>query len=249
MPRPYLSVVIPAFNEAKRLPLTLIDVDRHLSAQDFECEIIVALSPSVDNTAEILKRFQSIIKNLKVIQLIENQGKGFAIRQGMLSAKGAYRLMMDADNSTSVIEFAKMLPYLHPKEGASYDVVVGSRFIPGGHIDPPMPFGTRLAGAFGRFLIHTFITKKVRDVGCGFKVFSAHAADVIFPICTMNRRAIETEVVALAEKSGFSIKEVPIYWSYDADSQSRSALSGIGEHLSLWWRLVQNRYVIPNKPQ
>jgi dolichyl-phosphate beta-glucosyltransferase len=248
MPRPYLSVVIPAFNEASRLPLTLIDVDRHLAAQDFECEIIVALSPSSDNTAEILKRFQSIIKHLKVITLIENQGKGFAIRQGMQAAKGAYRLMMDADNSTSVIEFAKMLPYLHPKEGQAFDVVIGSRYIPGGHIDPQEPFGRRVLGGIGRSLTRGFIVKKIVDPSCGFKVFSAHAADAIFPLCVMNKWAIEAEVLALAQRLGFSVKEVPVYWSYDIGGHIRSTTELLGEHLALWWRLATGRYQLPKKP-
>ncbi len=247
MPRPYLSVVIPAWNEAQRLPLTLIDVDRHLSAQDFECEIIVALSPSSDNTAEILKRFQSIIKHLKVITLIENQGKGFAVRQGMQAAKGAYRLMMEADNSTSVIEFAKMLPYLHPKEGPAFDVVVGSRYAPGGHIDPPEPTGRRMTGSIGRFLTRNFIVKKVIDPNCGFKVFSAHAADAIFPLCVMNKWAIEAEVLALAARLGLAIKEVPVYWSYDPGSHERATFGVLSEYLALWWRLLNNRYPLQKK--
>lgn len=242
MQRPYLSVVIPAWNEAGRLPLTLVDIDRHLAAQDFTSEIIVALSPSSDNTAEILKRFQSIIKNLKIVPLIENQGKGFALRQGMASARGTYRLMMDADNSTAVIEFAKMLPYLAAKEGTSYDVVIGSRFIDGAHIDPPQPGGSRFIDDIGRALNRTFITKNITDAGCGFKCFSAHAADTIFPKCRSNGWGIDSEIVAVAQQSGLSVKEVPVYWSYDPTSHQRSILGILKEHLGLWWRLVNKNY-------
>jgi dolichyl-phosphate beta-glucosyltransferase len=245
MSRPYLSVIIPAYNEAGRLPLTLIDIDRHLSAQDFTSEIIVALSPSSDNTAEILKRFQTIIKNLKVVPLIENQGKGFALRQGMAQARGSFRLTMDADNSTAVIELAKMLPYLTAKDADAHDVVIGSRFIPGSHIDPPQPGGQRLASAIGRGLIRTFITKDIRDTGCGFKCFSAHAAETIFPQCRANAWAIETEAVAVAQKLGFRVKEIPVFWSYDPTGRTRSSLAIVGEHLSLWWRLINKRYSLP----
>ena len=245
MSRPYLSVIIPAWNEAGRLPLTLIDVDRHLSAQDFTSEIIVALSPSSDNTAEILKRFQTIIKNLKVVSLIENQGKGFALREGMKEARGQFRLMMDADNSTAVIEFAKMLPYLTGKDSQAYDVVIGSRYIQGGHIDPPAPLSQRLAGGIGRVLINTFLTRQIRDTGCGFKCFSAHAADTIFPQCKMNGWAIDTEVVALAQRFGFAVKEVPVFWSYDPTSHSRPAFRNLGEHLRLWWKLTNKKYTRP----
>ncbi len=241
MTRPYLSVVIPAWNEAGRLPLTLVDVDRHLAAQDFSSEIIIALSPSSDNTAEILKRFQSIIKNLKIVPLIENQGKGFALRQGMAAARGQYRLMMDADNSTAVIEFAKMLPYLTAKEGQSYDVVTGSRFVAGAHIDPPQPAGMRFWGRIGRALSSAFLTKKISDPGCGFKCFSAHAADTIFPKCQSNGWTIDTEVVALAQRLGLSIKEIPVFWSYDPTSHARPYLATFSEYIRLWWRLQVQR--------
>lgn len=248
MPRPYLSVVIPAFNEASRLPLTLIDIDRHLSAQDFVSEIIVALSPSSDNSAEILKRFQGILKNLRVVPLIENQGKGFALRQGMAAAKGAYRLTMDADNSTAVIEFAKMIPHLHPKEGEGVDVAIGSRYLPGSHIDPPLPPMRRFTASIGRGLIRAFIAPKVSDTDCGFKCFSAHAADLIFPQCVSNGWAIETEVVARARKLGFAVHEVPVFWSHDSSNRHGGSRRGIvAEHLRLWWKLLNQKGAIPRK--
>src|SRR5688572_3986779 len=123
MARPFLSVVIPAYNEAQRLPLTLIDVDRHLSEQEYSYEIIVVVSHSTDHTVDMVKRFASFLPNVKYIALSENRGKGFAVKTGMLAAKGTYRLYMDADNSTAVVEFNKMLPYL---TGGSdrFDVVV-----------------------------------------------------------------------------------------------------------------------------
>ena len=125
MAKPYLSIIIPAFNEAKRLPLTLVDVDKHLASQEFSYEILVVNDGSKDGTSEIARRFSTLVKNLKVIDLPENLGKGAAVRQGMMEAKGNWRLFMDADNSTSVNEFLKMMPYF--KEG--YDVVIGSRAV------------------------------------------------------------------------------------------------------------------------
>jgi glycosyltransferase involved in cell wall biosynthesis len=237
MTRPFLSVVIPAWNEAGRLPLTLVDIDRHLSAQDFTSEIIVVLSPSVDNTGEILKRFQSIIKNLKVVILIENQGKGFAIREGMKVALGSYRLMMDADNSTTVIEFAKMLPYLSAKDGTAFDVVIGSRFVAGAQIDPAPRQFARLMSSCKRVLVRMFFVKGIRDVGCGFKCFSAHAADLIFPKCTSNGWAIETETIARAQRFNLTIKEIPVFWSHDAESRPHSPLSLLLEHIQMYVRL------------
>lgn len=248
MPRPYLSVIIPAFNEATRLPLTLIDIDRHLSAQDFESEIIVALSPSSDNSADILKRFQSIIKDLKVISLIENQGKGFALRQGMAAAKGAYRLTMDADNSTAVIEFAKMIPHLHPKSGEGCDVAIGSRFLPGSHLSPTPTLSWRMARGIGRMLTNIFFVKHVRDTGCGFKCFSSHAADLIFPSCVSNGHAIETEVVARAQRLKLNIQEIPVFWSHDnSRTQHEAHRNSFMQHLQLWWQLNAGSHKAPTQ--
>ncbi len=237
MLRPYLSVIIPAWNEASRLPLTLVDVDRHLSAQEFTSEIIVVLSPSVDNTGEILKRFQSIIRNLKVVTLIENQGKGFAIREGMKVARGSYRLVMDADNSTTIIEFAKMYPYISAKDGFAFDVVIGSRFIDGAQIDPMPSWFERIRSSGKRMLINVFFTKRINDTGCGFKCFSAHAADTVFPRCSSNGWAIETETVAIAQRLGLTVKEIPVFWSRSSESHSRSSFQLLVEYIRMYLNL------------
>ncbi len=133
MAKPFLSVIIPAYNEADRLPITLIDVDKHLSQQEYDYEIIVVNDGSKDQTAEVVGKFTNLINNLRIINNPDNRGKGAVVRQGMLAAKGNWRLFMDADNSTSVIEFNKMLPYL--KEG--YEVLIGSRAVRGAKLQPP----------------------------------------------------------------------------------------------------------------
>src|SRR3989344_3750946 len=145
MAKPYLSVVIPAYNESKRLPLTLIDVDRHLSEQEYSYEILVVNDGSSDATAEIVNRFKPLIENLKLIDNPQNRGKGAAVRQGMLAAKGNWRVFMDADNSTSIIEFNKMMPYLD--EG--YEIVIGSRAVRGSKSNPPQLIHKNLAGKLG----------------------------------------------------------------------------------------------------
>ncbi|MCX6703060.1 MAG: glycosyltransferase [Candidatus Wolfebacteria bacterium] len=98
--KPYLSVIIPAYNEAKRLPLTLIDIDKHLSKADFSYEIIVVNDGSKDGTAEIVNRFSHLVKNLSLIDNKINHGKGWVVKQGMLESKGNIRLFMDSDNAT-----------------------------------------------------------------------------------------------------------------------------------------------------
>ena len=124
--KPFLSVIIPAYNESKRITHTLLDIDRYLSSEKFKkimqqynadkdakgYEILVVDDGSKDNTVEVVKKFQSIIKNLKIIENQINHGKGFAVRQGMIKARGKLRLFTDADNSTSIDHIEKIIPYL-----------------------------------------------------------------------------------------------------------------------------------------
>jgi dolichyl-phosphate beta-glucosyltransferase len=243
MTRPYLSVIIPAYNEAARLPLTLVDVDRHLSEQDFASEIIVVVSAGSDNTPDILKRFQAIIKNLRVIILSENKGKGFAIKTGMLAAKGQWHLMMDADNSTSLIEIAKMLPFVTDKSN-NCDIAIGSRFIEGAQINPPAPNSRQFMEKLGQTLISTFLVRGIKDTGCGFKLFSASASDQIFKKCVSEGWGIDTEALMIARKLKYEIKEVPVFWAYDPGTHrsSGSFFTNLKEHLALTWNSWTKRY-------
>lgn len=243
MSRPFLSIIIPAYNEAKRLPLTLIDIDRHLAEQDFQSEIIVVVSQGYDTTPEILKRFQVIIKNLRVISLSENLGKGHAVKTGMLDARGQWRLMMDADNSTTLTELAKMLPFV-TDPNAQCEIAIGSRFIKGSHIDPPQSRKQHYIEKIAQKLISTFLVPGVTDTGCGFKLFSAASAEKIFTRVRQRGWAIDTECLAIAKKLGYSIKEIPVFWSHDPATHrtSRSLFTSFFEHLSLWFNCFFGRY-------
>ena len=240
MAKPYLSVIIPAYNEAKRLPLTLVDVDKHLSQQDYSYEILVINDGSKDATAEITERFLPLIANLKLINLPENQGKGAAVRQGMLAAKGNWRLFMDADNSTSISEFAKMIPYF--KEG--YEVIIGSRAVKGAKLRPPQAIHRQLAGKLGNLFIQLLLLRKIWDSQCGFKCFSEQAAERIFPLIKINRWGFDIEILALAKKFGYAIKEIPVFWVNDPRTHVKalSYLQVLWETIKIWWWLKKNKY-------
>ena len=240
MAKPYLSVIIPAYNEAKRLPLTLVDVDKHLSQQDYSYEILVINDGSKDATAEITERFLPLIANLKLINLPENQGKGAAVRQGMLAAKGNWRLFMDADNSTSISEFAKMIPYF--KEG--YEVIIGSRAVKGAKLRPPQSIHRQLAGKLGNLFIQLLLLRKIWDSQCGFKCFSEQAAERIFPLIKINRWGFDIEILALAKKFGYAIKEIPVFWVNDPRTHVKalSYLQVLWETIKIWWWLKKNKY-------
>ncbi len=247
MARPFLSVVIPAYNEAKRLPLTLIDVDRHLSQQDFSYEIITVISKGSDQTTQIVERLATMITNLKVIALQDNKGRGFAVRTGMSAAKGSWKLAMDADNSTTIVEFLKMRPYLAPSGDASaterenvYDVIIGSRYLSGSSVSPKPSSTQQLRANIWRFFSKLFFIHGIADTQCGFKCFSASAADAIFPLVQANGWAFDLEALILAKKKKLKIKEIPIF--YACNNQKRNtfarSMSFFGEAIGIWFRRI-----------
>lgn len=243
MSKPFLSIIIPAYNEAKRLPLTLVDVDKHLSAAEYSYEIIVVDDGSKDATVEIVKRLAAgLIKNLRVVENEKNHGKGFVVRQGMLEAKGNWRLFTDADNSTSVDQIERMIPFF--KEG--YDVLIGSRAVPGAKLEPPEPLYKRILGKGGNLFIQLVAVPGVRDTQCGFKCFSERAAERIFGVARSDRWAFDVEALALARKFGFRIKEVPVRWVNDFRSHVKLSayFTTLFEVVKIRWWLVTNIYRI-----
>jgi dolichyl-phosphate beta-glucosyltransferase len=238
--KPYLSVIIPAYNEAKRLPLTLIDIDKHLSGADYSYEIIVVDDGSKDATEEVVRRFSHLIKNLRLIDNKENHGKGWVVRQGMLQAKGDIRLFMDADNSTSIDQFSKMIPYL--KEG--YDVVIGSRDIKGAKMVPPQSWLKRQAGNFGNLIIQLLLLPGMWDTQCGFKAFTKEAALKIFSLMKINRWAFDVEALSLAKKLGYRIKEIPVVWVNNPFSlvKPMAYFQFFWEVLKIKWWIITRKY-------
>lgn len=241
MEKPYLSVIIPAYNEAKRLPLTLIDIDKHLKGAGFSYEIIIVNDGSKDATLEIAKRFSHLIKNLKIIDQ-KNTGKGGAVKRGMMEAKGKIRLFTDADNSTSIDQFNKMIPYLN--EG--YDIIIGSRDIKGARLIPSQPWHKRIAGNLGNLFIQTLLLRGVWDTQCGFKAFTEEAAEKIFPLIKINHWGFDVEILALSKKMGYKIKEIPVIWINNPFSHvsAMAYLQVLLEVIKIRWWLTTNKYKI-----
>lgn len=242
MAKPFLSVIIPAYNEAQRLPLTLIDIDKHLEQQEYSYEIVVVNDGSTDKTADIIKTFVPLIENLKLIDNKENKGKGAVVRQGMLAAKGTWRLLMDADNSTSIVEFNKMIPYF--KEG--YEVVIGSRDAKGARTMPPQPLYKRALGNIGNLIIQALLVPGVWDTQCGFKCFSDEVAQKVFSIAKIDRWGFDAEALALARKFGYEIKEMPIFWVNDTRTHVKMSayLQVLLETAKIRWWLWRGEYNI-----
>jgi dolichyl-phosphate beta-glucosyltransferase len=212
----YLSVIIPAYNEEKRLPKTLEEINNYLRKQNFESEIIVVSDGSTDRTCEIVEKLKSQIPNLKLICEKINRGKGYGVKIGMLNAKGKYRLFTDADNSTPISEIEKFWPEF--EKGA--DVVIASRDIKGAILNPPQTLFRRFVGEVFKYLRKIIVGLwEIQDTQCGFKCFKGEVAEKIFPKCKIERFAFDPEVLLIAKKMGFKIKEVPVYWKNDLRSK------------------------------
>lgn len=216
----YLSVIVPAYNEAERVPKTLVHMDAYLSKVNYPYEILVVNDGSRDKTAEVVANMAKVVKNIKLVDIKENHGKGSVVREGMLRAKGDVRLFMDADNSTSVDQVENMLPFF--KEG--YDVVIGSRAVPGAKLEPAEPFYRQLAGKGLNLIVQTLLLWGIWDTQCGFKAYTAEAAEKIFSVSKIAGWGFDVETIALAKKFGYSIKEIPVHWVND--TRSRVKFSG-----------------------
>ena len=252
MSKPYFSVIIPAYNEAKRISKTLVDIDKKLSEVTYDYEIIVVSDGSTDNTAEVVQSFLGAIKNLKLIDNKENHGKGAAVRQGMLEANGIIRLFTDADNSTSIDQFNLMIPYFSSGGGETgsgtkerYDVVIGSRAVKGSVLDPAEPWYRALPGKMGNILIQLLLLPGIWDTQCGFKAFSEEAAMKIFGAMKTTRWSFDVEALALAKHFGYRLKEVPVHWVNDPFSHVKPSayLQFLLETFKIrWWFWNYKKY-------
>ena len=213
----YLSVIIPVYNEEKRLPKTLEKIDGYLKKQAYDSEIIVVSDGSTDKTVEITENLMKKIKNLKILDFKERQGKGFGVKRGLLAAKGEYRIFTDADNSTSIDQVEKMWPEFEK----GYDIIIGSRDIKGAVLAVPQPWLRRVVFGGGFRLLRKIIIGlwKIKDTQCGFKGFKEKAAKDIFPKITILGFGFDPEVLVIAKKMGYKIKEIPITWVNDVESK------------------------------
>lgn len=233
MEKPFLSIIIPAYNEERRLPKTLLAIDKYLSSQNYTYEILVVSDGSKDKTVEITKKFQKMIKGLRIIDNKENHGKGYVVRQGMLEAKGKYRLFDDADNATSIEQIERFWGWLKPK--GFFDIAIGSIGVKGSKIVQDIP-GRRIIGKIGNWIIQLLVLWGIRDTQRGFKCFTKEAVEIIFPKQTIMRWAFDVEVLAIARKFGLKTKEVPVAWVNDPESKVK--LKGM---IKFFWSVFEIR--------
>jgi len=217
---PALSIVIPAFNEVARLPATLARLRESLSQRAGETEIVVVDDGSVDATADAAREAGG--RGLVLLRHQPNRGKGYAVRRGMLAARGARRLMTDADLSTPLEDLSRLEDEL---EGGA-DIAIGSRAVAGARIEVHQPVYREMMGRVFNRLVQLLLLPGLKDTQCGFKLFSAEAAERAFGLCRLDGFSFDVEALYIARRRGLRIAEVPVTWRNDA--ASRVSLGGGG---------------------
>jgi len=241
--KPYLSVVIPAYNEEKRIGHTLTAVYDYLTQQPYTWEILIVLDGVTDDTLGIIQNFAQNKEHIRWIDRQENRGKGYTLRQGMRAARGQIRLFTDADNSTDIRHFDRMKPLLD--KGA--DVIICSRDAkdaPGARQSVPQPFYKRFLGNAGNLIIQLLVVPGIWDTRCGFKAFTALAAEQIFSVARMEGFSIDDESLALARRFGYDIEVIAADW-IDAEGTHVTKLDyfkNIWEAIRIRWYLLTGAY-------
>ncbi|MEJ0020977.1 MAG: dolichyl-phosphate beta-glucosyltransferase [Candidatus Doudnabacteria bacterium] len=235
-----LSVVIPAYNEEHRIARTLLDVDGYLEKQNYEYEIIVVDNNSNDKTSEIVKNLESTsVQNARVItETIK--GKGAAVRRGIFDSKGEFTVFMDADNATPIREIEKFWPYLE----SGIEVVIGSRYQDPSSVKIKQPFYKVLLSRASNILIQIVLIPHIKDTQCGFKAFKTSAAKEIFKNLTIFGWAFDMELLAIALRLSYRIKEVPVSWEEHGGSHVplKAYLQSLVDLFRIKWKALTGKY-------
>lgn len=202
-----ISIIIPAYNEESRIPSTLREIESYFSGK-FSCEIIVVDDGSTDKTYDVCREFFDKAGHGKVLRNINNRGKGYSVRRGMLEAKGKMRLFTDADMSTPIGEIEKLTAAI----GEGYEVAIGSRSLSGSDIKLRQPFYRESMGRVFNLFVQLVTIRGIIDTQCGFKLFTEKASLDIFRRQHIDRFSFDVEILFIARKLGCRIKEVPIAW-------------------------------------
>ncbi len=229
-----LSIVIPAYNEARRLPATLASIAEYLELSGLDAEILVVDDGSTDGTIEAVRNLPGRGLPPRIISFEGNRGKGAVTRDGMLEAKGDFVLFMDADNSTHVTEVEKLLNIAEQ----GIPVVIGSRYLEKDSIKIKQPWYRVMISRAGNALIQAVLLRGIKDTQCGFKLFSHDAASQIASRLTMERFSFDMELLVIAKQLGLEIREVPVNW-YDTPG---TRLRPIKSSLQTLFDLVRIRF-------
>jgi dolichyl-phosphate beta-glucosyltransferase len=208
MTQPFLSIIIPAHNEEKRIGPALEGVFAFLDRQAYAGDVVLVDDCSTDKTIEVANDAARGRANFRVLRNEPNRGKGYSVRRGMLEGKGEYLLFSDADLSTPIEETTRFLEKM--REG--YGVLIGSRAMRESNIITYQPWYRQLMGkAFNR-IVRAVLVRGIKDTQCGFKMFTREAARKVFALQRIERFAFDVEILFLGKKFGYKILEMPVTW-------------------------------------
>lgn len=204
----YLSIVIPAYNEEKRIDSTLEKIISYLKVKNFKSEIIVVVDGGSDSTVEVVKSYEKLVDKLVILVNQTTMGKGYSVRRGVLESKGEFVLFTDADLSTPIGEIDNLFFWLDK----GYDVAIGSRSLKESQVEIYQSFIRQSMGKIFNKILKLIVFTGFKDTQCGFKCFKRYAADKVFAKQMIRGFAFDVEILLIAKLQGFRTKEVPVIW-------------------------------------
>lgn len=261
-----LSIVVPAYNEGARIAHTMSEVAAELDRLGVDAEVVVVDDGSADATASIVADASRSDSRIRLVRAA-HAGKGAAVRRGMLEAAGAWRFLADADLSMPISELRRFMPALAegfgaagPASGEAHgeatgsdathaDVLVGSREA-GGATRIGEPWSRHAIGRVFNWCVKLLVLRGVDDTQCGFKLFSAHAAETLFPLQRLDGFGFDVEILFLARRAGFVIREIPVTWEYGRESKVSiaSGARGFLDLVKIRWNQLRGAYPPPVRP-
>ncbi len=243
--RPYLSIIIPAYNEGGRkreeLKKNLEEIGTYMKDKGISYEVIAVNDGSKDNTAEAFRELAPLVSKLEIIDRKENRGKWYSVREGFLKARGEFRLLTDADGATSIVNLENFWREMK----AGREVVIGSRDLEESKIKKHQPKWKEFLGNAGNLLIQFMLgLRGIYDTQCGFKVLSEGAVKNIAPQLKVDRWGGDFEMLAIAKKMGYEIVEIPVVW-VDAGQTlvtMKVYINTLKELFQVKWRMLAGKY-------
>jgi glycosyltransferase involved in cell wall biosynthesis len=238
---PKYSIVIPAYNESASIPATLEQVVGFIRSQGLAAEVVVVNDGSRDQTAELVREFAAAAPEVRLLENPGNRGKGYSVRSGLLSARGEVVMFTDSDLSAPIEEAERLFAAI----AAGADIAIGSRWLESDRQTHKQPLYRQFFGRCFNAVTRTVMGLHFADTQCGFKAFTRAAAQTVFPLQTIEGWGFDPEILFIALKLGFKIREVPVSWAHDARTRMsylKDGMKMLEEIAIIRWNAVRGRY-------